>query len=233
VLDVGGPGTFDDNGVILGDVLPDGAGLLMFYVGFQLVDKVKFLAFTGAARSHDGGDTFVRVSQAPVLDRCDAGLYFHAIHSVIRDGERLRAWCGTGRAWQDIGGKPYPAYGVTSVNGTMADGFSRNPVACIVPRGDEYRIGRPRVYYLDGRWRMFYTVGTRKGTYLPGYAESPDGLAWDRRDGEVGIGLSDLGWDSQALSYLSLLQVNGRTFAFYNGNEMGKTGFGVAELEAW
>lgn len=232
VLDIGQAGAFDDNGVIMGDVIEDGEGLLMFFIGFQLVANVKFLAFTGAARSVDGGDTFHRVSNAPVLDRCDRGLYFHAIHSVMRDGDQLRAWCGTGNAWQDIGGKPFPAYGVSEVHGGV-DGFSRTPRVCIEPVGNEYRIGRPRVYRTEGLWRMFYTVGTRQGSYLPGYAESRDGVTWARRDEEVGLSLSPSGWDSTALSYPALLTVGRKTWVFYNGNEMGKTGFGVAELEQW
>src|ERR1700677_3663102 len=43
-LDVGAPGAFDDNGVILGDVVWDGDTWRMYYVGFQLVAGVKFLA---------------------------------------------------------------------------------------------------------------------------------------------------------------------------------------------
>ena len=41
VLDVGIPGTFDDNGVILGDIVRFNNRLYMYYVGFQLVEKVK------------------------------------------------------------------------------------------------------------------------------------------------------------------------------------------------
>jgi hypothetical protein len=100
-------------------------------------------------------------------------------------------------------------------------------------RGDEYRIGRPRVYKHGAKYRMFYTVGTLRGTYLPGYAESDDGVTWRRRDEEVGISLSDSGWDSLALSYPALLEAQGRTYMFYNGNRMGQTGFGVAVLERW
>ena len=69
VLDRGRDGCFDDNGVIMGDVVRDGDRLRMYYVGFQLVKHAKFLAFTGLAESTDGGETFQRVSEAPVLDR--------------------------------------------------------------------------------------------------------------------------------------------------------------------
>src|SRR5579885_2000128 len=63
VLDIGMKGAFDDNGVILGDILEVGRSLHLYYVGFQLVERVKFLAFTGLAISKDGGNSFTRFSR--------------------------------------------------------------------------------------------------------------------------------------------------------------------------
>src|SRR5262249_37606231 len=112
VLDIGMPGTFDDNGVILGDVFPFNDCLYMYYVGFQLVDKVKFLAFTGLALSSDLGNSFVRYSQAPILDRTDSALYFRAIHSTMLENGILRVWIGGGSDWQWIDGQPFPKYNI-------------------------------------------------------------------------------------------------------------------------
>ncbi len=39
------------------------------------------------------------------------------------------------------------------------------------------------------------------------------------------------GWDSEAVEYSAILEYRGRTFCFYNGNDFGGTGFGVAELQ--
>ncbi len=78
---------------------------------------------------------------------------------------------------------------------------------------------------------MMYSSRTHsKKSYRFGYATSPDALSWTRRDAEVGIDISGDGWDSQALSYGSVVQWRDRTYLFYNGNDMGMTGFGYAEL---
>ncbi|WP_254695036.1 hypothetical protein [Leisingera sp. NJS201] len=70
-IGLGAPGMFDDNGMILGDVLEVAENeLRLYYVGFQLVEKAKFLAFSGLAISRDRGDSFERVQQTPVIDRC-------------------------------------------------------------------------------------------------------------------------------------------------------------------
>ncbi|XTO85935.1 hypothetical protein K4E85_03490 [Campylobacter coli] len=49
---------FDDNGVILGDVLRIENKIYMYYVAFQLVEKAKFLAFSGLAISSDNRENF-------------------------------------------------------------------------------------------------------------------------------------------------------------------------------
>ena len=71
VVELGTPGCFDDNGMILGDVLNVEDRIYMYYVAFQLVEKVKFLAFSGVLISEDNGDTFYRIKQTPVMDRTE------------------------------------------------------------------------------------------------------------------------------------------------------------------
>ena len=229
IIDIGQPGTFDDNGVILGDVIRHDGKVFMYYVGFQLVDKVKFLAFTGLAISQDGGSTFEKYSSAPILDRSDEGLYFRAIHSVMIENGVWKFWYGVGSDWAEIEGRKFPQYKTNYIESKDGLNFEKSGSNCIDFIGDEYRIGRPRVYKVDDRYVMYYTVGTLQSTYLPGYAESMDGRHWVRKDSDVGIGVSEYGWDSRALSYTAPLKYGDREYLFYNGNDMGKNGFGYAE----
>lgn len=231
VLDIGQPGAFDDNGVILGDILPIGNNLYMYYVGFQLVAKVKFLAFTGLAISQDGGDTFQRFSQSPVLDRSDNERYIRAIHSVRFEDGKFLVWYAAGNGWTSINGKPYPQYNIHYLTSFDGLNFQGEGTLCIDVVEDEYRIGRPRVFHMGGIYRMHYTKGTIQGDYLAGYAESRDGLKWQRKDAQIGIGLSPSGWDSRSLAYPALVQAKEKTYMFFNGNDMGRTGFGCAVLE--
>jgi predicted GH43/DUF377 family glycosyl hydrolase len=233
VLDVGLPGTFDDNGVILGDIIEHNGDLHMYYVGFQLVEKVKFLAFTGLAISHDKGFTFERYSNAPVLDRSDTELYVRSIHSVMFEDGTWKMWGGVGNAWEYIDGKPYPRYLIKYYETKDGIHFPEQGQICFPWQDNEYRIGRPRVYKLQEMYHMFYTVGTLDKGYVPGYAQSTDGLNWLRKDEALGIALSDQGWDSQMLCYPALIQFEDKTYMFYNGNQMGYQGFGYAILESW
>lgn len=233
VLDIGSPGAFDDNGIILGDVVRHEERLFMFYVGFQHVARAKFLAFSGLAISSDNGATFERFSAAPVMDRADEGLYIRAVHSVCVENGTWRVWYAAGNGWETIAGKPYPQYHIRYLEARAAGPLPASGARCVDVQVPEYRIGRPRVYRFRERYMMFYTRGTTTGEYLAGYAESSDGLHWVRKDDQLGMALSAEGWDSRHLCYPALIECEGRVFMFYNGNDMGREGFGCAELRAW
>ena len=163
------------------------------------------------------------------MDRSDEGLYFRAIHSVIIEDGVWKVWYGVGSEWSEINGGKFPQYKTRYIESIDGINFDKLGAVCIDFIGDEYRIGRPRVYRTDKKYKMFYTVGTLRATYLPGYAESIDGKEWIRKDLEVGIGLSKSGWDSRSLSYTAPLIYKNKEYLFYNGNDMGKNGFGYAE----
>jgi predicted GH43/DUF377 family glycosyl hydrolase len=230
-IDIGIPGTFDDNGVILGDIVRENGQLRMFYVGFQLVEKVKFLAFSGVAVSDEGGNSFTRVKNTPILDRSDEGIYIRAIHTVLVENGIWRIWYSVGNEWTFINGMPYPNYHIRYNESKDGMSFEDEGTVCITQEHNEYRIGRPRVYKQGDLYTMFYTKGTLSGEYVPGYAESDDGVNWQRMDDTIGICPSDTGWDSHMLCYPSMVEYKDRVYMFYNGDNYGEAGFGYAVLE--
>lgn len=236
-LDIGEDGCFDDNGVILGDVVRLSDGIVrIYYVGFQLVKKAKFLAYSGVAESFDNGKTFHRIKKTPILDRSENGLTINAIHSVINEGGKWKIWYAAGNGWEKIKGVDYPRYNIRYTESEDGINIDLNNVdkLCIDVQGDEYRIGRPSVFKHNNQYLMFYTKGGISGKdYFPGVAYSKDGIHWERRDDEFGLDLSIDGFDSIHLCYPRLIQLEDRVLCFYNGNFMGKEGFGVAEVIAW
>ncbi|MGH8158798.1 MAG: hypothetical protein ACREPQ_11815 [Rhodanobacter sp.] len=229
VLDIGRDGCFDDNGMILGDVVEAPGGLHMFYVGFQRVAKAKFLAFTGLAVSGDGGHHFRRVQETPILDRAQGRSAIGAVHSVIHENGRWRIWFAVGDDWETIDGQPFPRYHIRHVETGDPAVIPRQDDICLLPRGSEYRIGRPRVYRFGDKYVMYFTRGNVTGEYFPGVACSDDGIHWDRRDESFGLALSATGWDSRVICYPALIRQRDKLLMFYNGNDMGVDGFGVAE----
>jgi hypothetical protein len=94
----------------------------------------------------------------------------------------------------------------------------------------EHGFGRPYVIRDAAGYRMHYSIRKRNpARYRMGYAVSPNGLAWTRRDDEVGIGTSASGWDSEAVEYAAEFRSDGKTWLLYNGNDFGGTGIGLAQ----
>ena len=67
--------------------------------------------------------------------------------------------------------------------------------------------------------------------YRLGYAFSDDLNNWTRDDTNVGIGLSDEGWDSEMISYGHVFELDKHIYMVYQGNHFGRVGFGLAKLE--
>lgn len=234
LLSTGNKGCFDDNGVILGDLVQHGNEIYMYYVGFQHVQKVKFCAFSGVAISHDGGERFERYAEVPVMDRTTTGRYGRCIHSVFHEDGVFKIYYAVINDWKIINEIPYPVYDIwytESKNGL--DIPAKDDCLCVTTNEDEYRIGRPRVYKTDFGYEMFYTRDFISKDYVIGYATSVDGINWTRDDDNPRMKLlkSDSGWDSEMACYPVKLQYKDKTYIFYNGNGMGLSGVGYAEID--
>lgn len=226
-LDVGKPGCFDDNGIILGDVIDVNGKLYMYYVGFQHVQKVKFHAFSGLAISADGGKSFERYSEVPVLDRTTTGRYGRCIHTVLYEEGVYKCWYAIIDGWKKINDIPYPVYNIWYTESQDGLHFPHeDSQLCVDVQGNEYRIGRPKVYRTKDGYEMYYTRDLITKDYVVGYAFSKDGIHWERRDEIFQLPKSEEGWDSEMACYPVKLETADHVYMFYNGNGMGKTGVG-------
>ena len=231
-LDIGNVGCFDDNGMILGDIVPVEDKLYMYYVGFQHVQKVKFHAFSGLAISKDSGKTFIRNSEIPVLDRTTTGRYGRCIHTVLLDEGIFKCWYAVINDWRVINGTPYPVYNIWYTESEDGIHFPlEDSTLCVDVKDDEYRIGRPKVYKTDSGYEMFYTRDTVTKEYLAGYAISRDGIHWERKDEEFILNKSESGWDSEMACYPVRYHDAKHNYIFYNGNGMGRDGVGYAIIK--
>ena len=229
VLDIGAPGTFDDSGVAPSCVIDHDGRTLMYYCGFQRADRVPYMLFTGLAISHDGGDTFERHSQVPILDRTRASPISVSAPFVLHSNGLFHMWNWFGLRWIEVNGKLYIESNIGYAESHDGIHWRAADRPVIGLRADEFGIGRPWVVVENGLHRMWYSVRGHSTPYRIGYAESSDGIDWIRKDDEVGIDVSASGWDAQMVCYPAVIKAAGKTYLFYNGNDNGKTGFGFAE----
>lgn len=231
VLDIGEDGCFDDNGLILGSLIKVKDEWRMYYVGFQLVNKVKFYAFSGLAISKNLLE-FKKYSQTPIMDRKDWMRYIGAIHSVLYEDKVFKVWYAGGNSWQKIEKNYYPSYKSFYTETTDGINFDYKINKSITKfKNDEYRIGRPTIFKDKDLYRMFCTSDTLNKEYSIAYFESYNGINWKRSDDKLsGLEKSKNGWDSEMTCYPNIIKYKNKTYCFYNGNGMGKSGVGYAEI---
>lgn len=232
VLDIGLPGTFDDNGVTPICIVKSGKKLYLYYMGWQLGLKVRYFLFAGLAISNDYGESFQRYSQVPILDRSDRELFTRSAAWVRQEDNGWKMWYVVGQKWISVNNKQVPTYNVRYLE--SADGLSwgKQGTVCLeLANENEYGFGRPFVIQENGIYKIWYSIRTISKGYRLGYGESSDGLIWTRKDDQVGIDVSASGWDSEMICFACIQQTKYGTYMFYNGNNYGETGFGVAVLE--
>jgi predicted GH43/DUF377 family glycosyl hydrolase len=236
VLDIGLAGTFDENGALVCSVVPvKNEGLFMYYAGFELGTKIRYRLLTGLASQPAGEVVFKRAKQTPVLERSDKELFFRCGPFVLKDNNKFRMWYVAGSDWEQVGDATKPVYEIRYMESEDGIHWPDEGAPCIqLEKDNEHGFGRPYVIKEGGLYRMFYSVRRRDvESYRLGYAESQDGLSWKRKDDLVNLDVSDDGWDSSMICYSAVIFLHGHWYMFYNGDDFGRTGFGVAELVSW
>ena len=235
ILDIGIDGAFDDNGVVTASVFEEDEKIYMFYSGYQLGKKVPYFIFAGLAVSNDKGNTFDRVSKAPLLARNDSEIMTRCVPEVIKEGDKYRMFYAgdyeTG--WVEKGGKKRPCYSFKYLYSNDLEKWpNEEGKECIAlaEDGDEHGIAKASVWEEDNKYKMLYSIRSLSKGYRLGYAESENKVDFLRMDDKVGIDVSEHGFDNEMICFPSRFQYKDRVYLFYCGNHYGMAGFGYAEL---
>jgi hypothetical protein len=233
VIGPGRLGTFDDSGASMAWLTRVGSRRYLYYLGWNLGVTVPWRNSIGLAISESADGEFVKLHEAPIVDRSPVDPFSISYPCVLRDGLRWRMWYGSNLSWgaQQADMAHLIKY-AESDDGIVWRRDGR--IALPFQSADEYAMSKPCVLKEGGRYRMWYSF--RGARYRIGYAESSDGLSWERQDHRAGIDVSEPGWDEpgwdeQSVEYPYVFEHRGQKYMLYNGNGYGLTGFGLAVLE--
>jgi len=233
VLNIGRDGMFDENGVFPAHASVINGKVYLYYTGFQLGFKIEHYNFGGLAISEDGLN-FKRVSEAPVLDRQDEGLFVRAGQSVLFENNIFKTVYSVGSGWAFVGGKKRPTYNVCYQQ--SEDGINYKKNGKIIAKFNlevEHGLGRPQIVKVYDEYVVFYTRRMIDMKYYIGCSKSKDCVNW-KKDKAVfsEIKHSKNGFDSEMIYFPSVIYNPDvkKYQLFYCGNGFGKTGIGFAEL---
>lgn len=238
ILKLGELGTFDEFGTYPVSVIKDKEKIVAYYGGWTRCESVPFNVAIGLAISKDNGQTFSKIGTGPILS-------YSPDEPFILSGPKIRKFNDTwylfyiaGKKWILDNKKPEPVYKIrmaTSTDGINWKKANRELIEYKIEENEAQ--ASPDVFFYQGYYHMFFCYrysanyrGKEKG-YRIGYASSKDLVNWERNDNKAGIDISEEGWDSEMISYPHVFELDGKIYMLYLGNQVGKYGFGLAELE--
>lgn len=231
LLSPGLPGTFDESGTMTSCLVRYDGAERLYYQGWALGVTVPFYVYVGCAERAGAEGAFERVSPAPVLGPHALDPIMCSSPWVLVEDGLWRMWYVSNRAWV-AGADGRQEYRVHIRYAESGDGIDwrRDGRVCLDFAGPgETALSRPVVLRDPDRYRMWFSH--RGDAYRIGYAESGDGLEWERRDDLAGIDVSPSGFDSEMVEYACVFDHGGRRHMLYNGNGFGATGIGHALLD--
>ena len=228
IFQLGELGAFDENGVSYPWLVQHNGKTFMYYVGWMPTVLTPFQNHLGLAVLKSDG-TFERVSKAPILERNNEDYLWIGSACVLVEGNTWKMWYTSLLKWGKGSGEHKHYYVIKYAESKDGIHWIRNNIICIdFKNQNEYAIGKPCVLKIKDRYHMWYSY--RGEQYRIGYAISSDGIKWERKDENAGIDVSDHGWDSKSICYAHVLQYKDYLYMFYNGNDFGKEGLGLARL---
>jgi len=239
VLSLGKYGTFDEFGTYPVSVIRSDNEIRAYYAGWTRCESVPFNAAIGVAISRNGGETFERLGDGPVLPYTPDEPFLLGSPRVRKFDGRWQLWYVAGKEWRMTDGKPEPIYKIRMATSDNGFDWVKHGRDLIVNKLGEHECQAcPDVIHRNGHYHMFFSYRDirnykgREGGYRIGYASSTDMKTWQRNDDLLDIGLSESGWDSEMVNYPHVFALDGATYMLYQGNEMGRAGFGLAILES-
>lgn len=229
VLAPGALGAFDDAGVTLACVLRINGRRALMYSGWSLGVSVPFYFFVGVAWEQADG-TFVRESQAPLLERSAEDPFLTASPFVLPVENGYRMWYVAATGWEAEPAGPRHTYLIKAASSDDGCHWERGGGAVLDLEGDEFALGRPSVLRVADTWWLFASV--RGDEYRGIVARSTDGSTWKRVPGWAveGTGV-DRDHDCRAVAYPHAFKRDDNWYLVWTGDAYGVRGMAIGEFK--
>lgn len=241
ILELGKQGTFDDSGQMPTCIVNVNNKKYLYYIGWNIGVTVPYHNSIGLAVANDNYSDFRKISEGPIIDRSPIDSYFTGTAFILSKNDLWRMWYLSCTKWEMINGKLEPFYHIKYAESKDGINWYREGKVAIDYKYDsEAGICSASVIEENGIYKMWYSYrfskeyrSDKRTSYRIGYAESIDGIIWNRKDSEFLFrddNNDNNDWDSIMLAYPNVIKINESKYMFYNGNGFGKTGFGYAVL---
>lgn len=221
--------SFYSHGVSIGNVYSANGHDYILFMGWQIRDGGHWRGDIGRLRL-DSDDQMTLDPAIPFMECDEEDSVSLSYPWVMYDEGQYKMWYGSTVTWEAGNGEMVHVIKyATSIDG---EHWEKHGLAIPYELGVAQAFSRPSVIKDTKGYHMWFSYRSGDGTkYRIGYAFSIDGVIWDNKLDEVGIDVSDEGWDSEMICYPFVFNHKGKRYMLYNGNQYGKDGFGLAVME--
>ena len=232
ILELGRPGTFDEHGIMPSCAVRHGKEVYLYYSGWSQSVGVPYTNSTGLAISRDGGASFAKISEGPILAKSRVDPFSATSPFVMKANNEWLMWYCSGTGWIPYQGKQEHIYDIKFARSDDGINWKVEGIVALPATEAEQALTRPWVRQVSGVWEMFYChrkacdFRDGEGAYNLNVALSNNLDTWKRQP----IGQEEFprhAWDQKTQAYPALIGANGTTYLFYNGDGFGVDGFGI------
>lgn len=234
ILKLGKLGQFDVSGIMPTEIIDVDNVKYLYYIGWTTRIDVPYHNSLGLAISEDGGNTWRKISEGPVLSTSFNEPGYVGTISIIQNNNLYYGYYLSCREWRVFDDKPEPIYDIKYA--TSIDGINWKPTGTAISlENNEGGISKASVLKLNDRYLMWYSVRMENdyrtnidNSYRIRCAESYDLINWKKID-ILGLDIDlESDWENIMVEYPHVIEHENKLFMFYNGNGFGKTGIGYA-----
>ncbi|MBE7419307.1 MAG: hypothetical protein HS128_16515 [Ideonella sp.] len=242
VVNLGALGCFDEHGIFPMNVIRHGDLVYGYTTGWSRRQSVSVETAIGLVISRDGGITFERFGDGPVLGSSLHEPFLVGDAFVASLEGKLHMWYIFGTRWQRFPSSGLPERTYKIGHATSSDGkdWVKQEAVQVVPDvlGEHESQALPTVCKVDAAYHMFFCYrhsddfrrNSDRG-YRIGHARSQDLLQWVRDDSVLSLQGTPGDWDGDMQCYPHVFECDSEIYLLYNGNEFGRYGFGLAQLQ--
>ncbi|MBS4027140.1 MAG: T9SS type A sorting domain-containing protein [Ignavibacteriales bacterium] len=223
----GEPGSFESVGLGNPRIIKDSNEFKLYYDGYDGARNEIGVAFS------QNGKTWTKHSSNPIITRGQLGSWDAEKASepfIIKDNGIFKMWyAGDNGTVTSIG------Y-ATSLDGIHWSKYAQNPILIKDTSLSEVEgVGMPVITKVESVYYMLYSMIGINGVQKIGYANSLDGIHWQKYAGNPVLSRGNSGeWDSENIAPSCLTYKNGKFHLWYSGYGPGywQTGYATSESTA-
>jgi len=241
ILELGEIGTFDEFGMYPFCPIRVNDLVYGYYGGATRCESVPFNIAIGCAISKDNGISFSKLGKGPVLSYSWDEPFVVCSPKVRFFNDTYYMFYSAGRKWTKTTNRPEICYKLRMAKSKDGINWEKLHMDILPDRiGQDEAQACGDVIFKNGKYHMFFCYrgnldfrNNKENSYRIGYAYSLDLLNWIRHDENAGIDVSnnENDFDNEMVAYPNVFELDGKIFMLYLGNEVGKYGFGLAEME--